>query len=114
VPEPLLAAYPSDFCRVHQPLRVTPAMEAGLSDHVWTDWSVYWRTEMGMGVNAVKAEIMSEFNVTQLAEHYDVDSASIHIGFRTDGRHFLVSVSEEFDQDFGSFPQIDLSRLGNL
>jgi len=89
-------------------------MEAGLSDHVWTDWSVYWRTEMGMGVNAVKAEIMSEFNVTQLAEHYDVDSASIHIGFRTDGRHFLVSVSEEFDQDFGSFPQIDLSRLGNL
>lgn len=24
------------FCRVHQTLRVTPAMEAGLSDHVWT------------------------------------------------------------------------------
>lgn len=69
---------------------------------------------MGMGVNAVKAEIMSEFNVRQLAEHYDVDSASIHIGFRADGRHFLVSVSEEFDQDFGSFPQIDLSRLADI
>jgi hypothetical protein len=24
------------FCRVHQALRVTPAMEAGLTDHVWT------------------------------------------------------------------------------
>ncbi len=25
-----------NFCKVHQSLRVTPAMEAGLSDHVWT------------------------------------------------------------------------------
>lgn len=25
-----------DFCRVHQTLRVTPAMEAGITDHVWT------------------------------------------------------------------------------
>jgi transposase-like protein/IS1 family transposase len=25
-----------DFCRVHQSLRVTPAMEAGLTDHIWT------------------------------------------------------------------------------
>jgi hypothetical protein len=24
-----------NFCRVHQTLRVTPAMGAGLSDHVW-------------------------------------------------------------------------------
>ena len=24
-----------NFCRVHQTLRVTPAMEAGLSDHGW-------------------------------------------------------------------------------
>ena len=24
-----------NFCRVHQSLRVTPAMQAGLSDHVW-------------------------------------------------------------------------------
>lgn len=24
-----------NFCRVHQTLRVTPAMEAGLSDYVW-------------------------------------------------------------------------------
>jgi hypothetical protein len=25
-----------NFCRVHKTLRVTPAMEAGLTDHVWT------------------------------------------------------------------------------
>jgi hypothetical protein len=25
-----------NFCRVHSSLRVTPAVEAGLADHVWT------------------------------------------------------------------------------
>ena len=25
-----------NFCRIHMTLRVTPAMEAGLTDHVWT------------------------------------------------------------------------------
>lgn len=25
-----------NFCRVHQTLRVTPAMEAGWTDHIWT------------------------------------------------------------------------------
>jgi hypothetical protein len=25
-----------NFCRVHHSLRVTPAMEAGITDHVWT------------------------------------------------------------------------------
>lgn len=24
-----------NFCQIHQTLRVTPAMEAGLADHVW-------------------------------------------------------------------------------
>jgi len=24
-----------NFCRIHQSLRVTPAMEAGITDHVW-------------------------------------------------------------------------------
>ena len=24
-----------NFCKIHQTLRVTPAMEAGISDHVW-------------------------------------------------------------------------------
>jgi len=25
-----------NFCRIHQTLRVTPAMEAGISQHVWS------------------------------------------------------------------------------
>ena len=25
-----------NFCRIHGTLRVTPAMEAGLTDHIWT------------------------------------------------------------------------------
>jgi hypothetical protein len=25
-----------NFCRVHKTLRITPAMEAGIADHVWT------------------------------------------------------------------------------
>lgn len=25
-----------NFCRVHRSLRVTPAMEAGISDHIWS------------------------------------------------------------------------------
>jgi hypothetical protein len=25
-----------DFCGVHQTLRVTPAMEAGIADHIWS------------------------------------------------------------------------------
>jgi hypothetical protein len=25
-----------NFCRIHQTLRVTPAMEAGVSNHVWS------------------------------------------------------------------------------
>ena len=35
---PMLALYFAwyNFCRIHQTLRVTPAMEAGITDHVWT------------------------------------------------------------------------------
>jgi hypothetical protein len=25
-----------NFCRVHQTLRVTPTMEAGISNHIWS------------------------------------------------------------------------------
>src|SRR5689334_7482992 len=30
-----------NFCRVHQTLRVTPVIESGIADHVWSieDWS---------------------------------------------------------------------------
>ncbi len=29
-----------NFCRIHQSLRVTPAMEAGVADHIWELWEV--------------------------------------------------------------------------
>jgi hypothetical protein len=25
-----------NFCRIHQTLRITPAMQAGITDHIWT------------------------------------------------------------------------------
>ena len=31
-----------NFCRVHKTLRVTPAMEAGLTDHVWSLEELVW------------------------------------------------------------------------
>jgi len=30
-----LYAFHYNFCKIHKTLRVTPAMEAGVSDHVW-------------------------------------------------------------------------------
>jgi hypothetical protein len=35
---PMMAIYTMNhnFCRTHQTLRVTPAMESGISDHVWS------------------------------------------------------------------------------
>ena len=34
-----------NFCRIHQSLRVTPAMEAGIADHVWSRLSFVYRDE---------------------------------------------------------------------
>src|SRR6266403_2331399 len=36
-----------NFCRIHQALRVTPAMEAGVSDHVWSLEEVIALLEIG-------------------------------------------------------------------
>jgi len=36
-----------NFCRVHSSLRVTPAMEAGLTDHVWT-FAELFGTKLGI------------------------------------------------------------------
>ena len=34
-----------NFCRVHKSLRVTPAMEAGLTDHIWEFEEIIMMTE---------------------------------------------------------------------
>lgn len=41
-----------NFCRVHQTLRVTPAMEAGLTDHVWSLEELVGLLESAKGVAA--------------------------------------------------------------
>jgi hypothetical protein len=37
-----------NFARIHQSLRVTPAMEAGVSDHVWSLEEIASLTERAM------------------------------------------------------------------
>jgi IS1 family transposase len=39
-----------NFCRIHQTLRVTPAMESGLSDHVWTLKEIAALTDMSHNI----------------------------------------------------------------
>jgi hypothetical protein len=34
-----------NFCRIHQTLRVTPAMEAGLTSHIWSLYEIVGLTE---------------------------------------------------------------------
>jgi IS1 family transposase len=41
-----------NFCRVHQTLRVTPAMEAGLTDHIWTIGELLQLTEIKLDAAA--------------------------------------------------------------
>lgn len=41
-----------NFCRVHQSLRVTPAMEAGLADHVWPVTELVELLDKGLSVAA--------------------------------------------------------------
>jgi hypothetical protein len=67
---------------------------------------------MGAGVDAVKSEIMYQFDAIFLAEHFDVDSTSTDIGFSAEGRNFVVRVSTEFDQDYEAGLHVDLEQLG--
>jgi|SRR3990167_9237600 len=48
-----------NFCRIHQSLRVTPAMQVGLADHVWTLEEV---VQMADGYAATWAEIVATAN----------------------------------------------------
>jgi hypothetical protein len=70
---------------------------------------------MAEGVDAVKAELTSEFEISRCADHYDPETMSTVIGFQAEGRHFVVRVSEEFDEDYASGQvNVDLSTLGPL
>jgi len=39
-----------NFCRIHQTLRVTPAMEAGLTDHLWSVEELLYETLQNQSV----------------------------------------------------------------
>jgi len=43
-----------NFCRVHQTLRVTPAMEAGVTDHVWDHEEIIALLDAAVPKNAIR------------------------------------------------------------
>ncbi len=68
---------------------------------------------MGEGLEVVKDQIAEEFSPPILHEAYDVDSLSTELCFSSDGRHFLVQVSDEFDRNYYSGrSRVDIRTLG--
>ena len=49
-----------NFARIHQTLRVTPAMEAGVSDHVWEIGEIVDMLELWERRQSVKRAMASE------------------------------------------------------
>jgi hypothetical protein len=47
-----------NFCRIHQTLRVTPAMEAGITDHVWSleEMASLFGNKIAKNVNDISVE----------------------------------------------------------
>jgi hypothetical protein len=43
-----------NVCRIHQTLRVTPAMEAGITDHVWSLSEIVALTDPSGNANFIK------------------------------------------------------------
>ena len=68
---------------------------------------------MGAGIDAVKAEIFDNFEVSKWNERRDEITDVTVISFAAEERNFAVSVSDEFDRDYDP-NQVDLSKLGPL
>ena len=70
---------------------------------------------MGQGIDAVRTELESDFDITDLLQRFDVDREVTAISFKSEGRLFVASVSKEFDDDYPSgIRPADLSRLGQV
>ncbi len=65
---------------------------------------------MSAGVDAVKAALIEQFNSPEI----NYDEINLQFSFLADGQQFIVSVTLEFDQDFGNAPRVDLRRLGDI
>ena len=61
-----------NFCRVHQTLRVTPAMEAGLTDHVWSLEELCGLLPIVMPNSRIDRELVTEgtFEQSECQRHY--------------------------------------------
>jgi hypothetical protein len=68
---------------------------------------------MGAGIEAVKDEILENFEVSKMNERRDEITEVTVISFAAEDRKFAVSVSDEFDRDYDQ-NQVDLSRLETL
>jgi len=69
---------------------------------------------MAAGVDAVKAEIVDEFNTLDIMDRYDTDLMSTVISFKHDGCIFKVIVANEFENAYPSGPHVDLTQLGRV
>jgi hypothetical protein len=70
---------------------------------------------MSAGLNAVISQIRTQFGNPDIDQHYDSSRMSTALKFSEENRTFLVSVSMEFDQDYGSGQlSVDLTQLGKI
>jgi hypothetical protein len=75
-----------NFGRVHQTLRVTPAMEAGVSDHVWSIEEVVGPLRLGTGANMEQITVAG-FVLVVLAAKGLAILALAYVGARLAIRH---------------------------
>jgi IS1 family transposase len=67
-----------NFCRVHKTLRVTPAMEAGLADHVWTLEELCCLLPEKKPSRRIEKELLTEALKRMDERHYGKDEPSIN------------------------------------
>ncbi len=60
------------------------------------------KENLANGVSAVKAELAREFRVTEFGEEHDLDLGAMILRFTSEGRHFTVRVSNNFNDDYAS------------
>jgi hypothetical protein len=73
-----------NFCRVHSSLRVTPAMEAGTSDHVWTIEELIGAEPMNQRVRYKKVMSLKRVNTNDFETSREIG------GFKEDGYGYQV------------------------
>jgi hypothetical protein len=69
-----------NFCPVHRTLRVTPAMEAGLTDHVWTLEELVGVMESTEAKGSMKKQIALLVIIFLISAAYAI-SAAKRLGF---------------------------------